>query len=340
MDATTSARSCDPAAASDRATRGHDGPLIVGRVTVVDDGDRGITATPPGDPFCLDRAVASLYVDLRLTPMLHTLLAHTRTLVDGVAGSISVIDPEAGTYCKVAERGVSCRLGATFPLDEGATGRAVAGRRPVVIEEYSAIAGRHLLPDHPANRGSVAAVPIWWRGEVIGVNVAFAGRRERFTTMQIDRLEVLTQAAAGAILSAGKGEPSLTRFTDGYGRRPHGLAAGSAGTAVPGGTAMAPPVRRAVAALLASTDQVGVGCAPSGASAHPVPGGRRGPTALTPREGEVLAMVALGLSDREIARRLVLSPKTVEKHVGSAIRKTGSASRTGAAVRGRERGWI
>ena len=34
-------------------------------------------------------------------------------------------------------------------------------------------------------------------------------------------------------------------------------------------------------------------------------------------------MVALGLSDREIARRLVLSPKTVEKHVGSAIRKTG-----------------
>ena len=74
-----------------------------------------------------------------------------------------------------------------------------------MIDEYSAIAGRHLLPDHPANRGSVAAVPIWWRGEVIGVNVAFAGRRQRFTTAQIDRLEVLTQTAAGAILRARDG---------------------------------------------------------------------------------------------------------------------------------------
>jgi DNA-binding NarL/FixJ family response regulator len=69
-------------------------------------------------------------------------------------------------------------------------------------------------------------------------------------------------------------------------------------------------------------------------------GGIRATSSLTARETQVLAMVALGLGDREIARRLVLSPKTVEKHVGSAIRKTGSASRTGAAVHGRELGWI
>ena len=339
MDDATSARATSAASAPTLARRDQDGPLIVGRVTVDDDSEVGTTAAPPGEPFCLERAVASLYADLRLTPMLHTLLAHSRTLLDGLAGSISVIDPDAGTYRKLAERGVSCRLGATFPLDEGATGQAVARRRPVVFEEYSAVAGRHLLPEHPANRGSVAAVPIWWRGEVIGVNVAFVGRRQHFTTAQIDRLEVLTQTAAGAILSAGAGEPSLTRFTDGHRLRDHDPVASSTVTALLGETPTAARAGRAVAALLESAERAGQGCAGSVPTVDPA-ARRRELNPLTAREAEVLAMVALGLSDREIARRLVLSPKTVEKHVGSGIRKTGTTSRTGAAVRSLERGWI
>ncbi|WP_298460972.1 GAF domain-containing protein [uncultured Cellulomonas sp.] len=281
------------------------------------DDDRGLDRAPgpAGEPFRLDRAVASLYTDLRLTPMLHTLLARTRELVGGVAGSISVIDPDAGTYSKVAERGISCQLGRTFSLDEGATGHAVARRSPVVIADYSAITGRHLAANHPANRGAVAAVPIWWRGELIGVNVAFAGRRERFTTAEVDRLEVLTQTAAGAIITAGAGDPALTRLLRAS-RRGEPAPAAAPGGGASGTHAAArvhPPVRPAPPAT---------------------------PTPLTGRESEVLTLVALGLGDREIARRLVLSPKTVEKHVGSAIRKTGSASRTGAAVRGREHGWI
>jgi DNA-binding CsgD family transcriptional regulator len=303
-------------------------------VTVDDDGGPGGSRTPAGESFRLDRAVASLYADLRLTPTLHTLLARTRELVDGVAGSISVIDPDAGTYSKVAERGISCQVGRTFSLDEGATGRAAARRRPVVIDDYSAITGRHLTPDHPANRGSVAAVPIWWRGQLIGVNVAFAGRRRRFTTAEVDRLEVLTQTAAGAIVTAGAGDPSLTRFLD-HGRDPvEPLTAPSASE----GRGTTSPVARTVDRLAAADGLAPVDRPP--AAGGPGPGPWRGPTPLTARETEVLAMVALGLGDREIARRLVLSPKTVEKHVGSAIRKTGSASRTGAAVHGREHGWI
>ena len=39
-------------------------------------------------------------------------------------------------------------------------------------------------------------------------------------------------------------------------------------------------------------------------------------------------LVARGLTDRQIARTLAISAKTVEKHVGSLLRKTGTHNRT------------
>jgi DNA-binding CsgD family transcriptional regulator/tetratricopeptide (TPR) repeat protein len=53
---------------------------------------------------------------------------------------------------------------------------------------------------------------------------------------------------------------------------------------------------------------------------------------ITAREGDVLALVAEGLSNKEIAARLQLSPRTVEKHVESLMRKTGARSRTQLAI--------
>lgn len=53
---------------------------------------------------------------------------------------------------------------------------------------------------------------------------------------------------------------------------------------------------------------------------------------LTPREGEVLALLGLGLTNREISRRLVISEKTVKHHVGSILRKLAVADRTQAAI--------
>jgi DNA-binding NarL/FixJ family response regulator len=49
---------------------------------------------------------------------------------------------------------------------------------------------------------------------------------------------------------------------------------------------------------------------------------------LTPREHEVHTLVSQGLPDKQIAERLHISVKTVEKHVGSALRKTGTRNRT------------
>jgi non-specific serine/threonine protein kinase len=61
---------------------------------------------------------------------------------------------------------------------------------------------------------------------------------------------------------------------------------------------------------------------------------------LTPREMEVLRLVADGLSDKEIGARLAISPQTVAKHVGSLLRKLGAPSRTAAATLAMRRGYL
>lgn len=54
---------------------------------------------------------------------------------------------------------------------------------------------------------------------------------------------------------------------------------------------------------------------------------------LTAREREVRALVEQGMPDKQIAATLHISVKTVEKHVGALLRKTGAANRTVLAAR-------
>jgi DNA-binding CsgD family transcriptional regulator len=49
---------------------------------------------------------------------------------------------------------------------------------------------------------------------------------------------------------------------------------------------------------------------------------------LTPREREVALLVAEGLTNAELARRLYISPKTAAVHVSSILHKLGVNSRT------------
>jgi pimeloyl-ACP methyl ester carboxylesterase/DNA-binding CsgD family transcriptional regulator len=61
---------------------------------------------------------------------------------------------------------------------------------------------------------------------------------------------------------------------------------------------------------------------------------------LTKRETEVLTLVAGGLSDREIADRLVLSPHTVHRHVANVRTKLGLPTRAAAVAAAAKRGLL
>jgi DNA-binding CsgD family transcriptional regulator len=56
------------------------------------------------------------------------------------------------------------------------------------------------------------------------------------------------------------------------------------------------------------------------------------PAGLSTREAEVLRLVAAGMSNRDIARALVLSEKTVANHVANILAKIGVENRVGAAA--------
>ncbi|MBV8942744.1 MAG: response regulator transcription factor [Solirubrobacterales bacterium] len=61
---------------------------------------------------------------------------------------------------------------------------------------------------------------------------------------------------------------------------------------------------------------------------------------LSARELEVLSLVAKGLSDREIAQRLALSPHTVHRHVSNILVRLGESSRTAAVAHATHQGLL
>ncbi len=53
---------------------------------------------------------------------------------------------------------------------------------------------------------------------------------------------------------------------------------------------------------------------------------------LTPKERDVITLVADGYADKEIGRRLDISPRTVQTHLGNVILKLKARNRTNAAA--------
>jgi DNA-binding NarL/FixJ family response regulator len=94
-----------------------------------------------------------------------------------------------------------------------------------------------------------------------------------------------------------------------------------------GGALLAPTVtRRLIEAFVAAT---------------PAPAADRGPLAeLTEREREVLVLVARGLTNAEIAERLVVGEATVKTHVSSVLSKLGLRDRVQAVVFAYESGLV
>ena len=64
----------------------------------------------------------------------------------------------------------------------------------------------------------------------------------------------------------------------------------------------------------------------------PRPASRAGPAGLTPRQVEVLELIASGATNAEIAAALVIAPKTVDHHVSAVLAKLGVTSRREAGA--------
>lgn len=334
-----------------------------------------------------------LYLDTSLTSFLDRLA----TIVCGMSGvvgsSVSLLTPAGDEYVKVAERGIACHAGKRFSLNEGLTGEVLAHRRPVGLVHYWEAKAGHLPVGHPARDAGVAGIPIWWRGDVIGVNVVFASTPRRLFTREIDQLEVLAQLAVpGIILAAGRDlgfryhcarPPEHTVQGGGThgpadGRRARGWGGDFTAdecqdtlltsqftalyaeldehvathlrpqrTQAPTGADQRGPAERILDSstrLEAFCDEnllrpaTRSECLPAYSSfgmLRPAAG-----SPFTSREQEVANLLTEGLSDRAIARKLLISSKTVEKHVGAVLRKTNAESRTAAVVRALELGWV
>ena len=85
---------------------------------------------------------------------------------------------------------------------------------------------------------------------------------------------------------------------------------------------------RSASALRLRLRALGVRRIPRG----PRPATSAGPAGLTPRQLDVLTLLAEGATNAEIARQLVIAPKTVDHHVSAVLAKLGVASRREAAA--------
>ena len=95
--------------------------------------------------------------------------------------------------------------------------------------------------------------------------------------------------------------------------------------------------------LIAGIRLVAGGASPLAAEASRALSQRRGSTnaggGLTPRERAVLGLVAKGCSNKEIARRLEISEKTVKAHLTQVFREIGVFDRVQAALWARDQGF-
>jgi len=71
-----------------------------------------------------------------------------------------------------------------------------------------------------------------------------------------------------------------------------------------------------------------------------VRGGTTGPDSLTPREREVVGLIARGLSNKRIALELGIAEKTVKTHVSSILGKLGLTDRTQVALHAVREHWV
>lgn len=218
----------------------------------------------------------------------------------------------------------------------GLGGKAVALSRPLAVTDYSTSSViSHEYDAAVAAEGlrSVLAVPVIVRRRVRGVlygalrRPVRLGDRPLSAAMDVAReLEqaLLLQDEAARLLSVAQGAPSTAGAPARWEevREAHGELRGLA-------QRVGDPLLR---------QQLLAACARLVTASSRRPGTHAAAPALSPRELDVLACVATGATNAEVAERLTLGPETVKSYLRSAMRKLGTHTRLQAVVAARRAG--
>jgi DNA-binding CsgD family transcriptional regulator len=115
-----------------------------------------------------------------------------------------------------------------------------------------------------------------------------------------------------------------------------------AGEALARAVSMFEEIEASAAAMLARrmAQRLGVAAQLPKVRRGPYATARRHPLGLTQRELQVLGLIAQGMGNREIARRLVRSQRTVEHHVSSVLGKLNATNRMDVLLRLRSEPWL
>ena len=163
-------------------------------------------------------------------------------------------------------------------------------------------------------------------GELDAAAAALAELRRLAAAIPTTPLRASADLADG-LLAAGRGEheraqPLLEDAVDGYER-----------SGAPYEAAQARIVLAATLAALGQADRAGDEAAGAANALRELGGAAEADTtSVTPREREVLALLAEGLTNRQIAERLVVSEHTVHRHVTNILRKLDLPTRAAAAA--------
>lgn len=258
----------------------------------------GITAVTVID----ERAIIDTLVEVgalftterQLDPVLDRLLGTALQVVQADAGSVMLLSRERDTLVVVAARGMRARtiIGSRQPADRSVAGWALRAGEPVLLEGGPVADPPSTEPCTRAVASSVV-VPLALTGRLVGVlNATREAGATRMDKHAARMLELLANQAAILI--------DNVQMLDELQRKDQRL-------------------EQLVDRLLSET-------------------GRRLATSvellapLTRREHQVLALLVDGLTNREIALRLVVEPDTIKDHVQSLIKKLGATDRTHAAV--------